>query len=267
MKTLAMALLLGTLVVSVWAAQAAAQPPVDKVTIELNNAPIRDALRQLFYSKTHGQLTHSKTKYLVAKDVQGTVCVKLKDVDFESALWNIVDQVKADYMRVGDQYHIVLRRNYRQYPGLIAVREAAQPVERSAIDDGFADAVKFKPVRGIPFRISRAETGVVVDEPETSFRLRVQVRAQSETGELLRSWYFVGSTGLADKPGAVSFAPKESAVFIPDLPGIANNQGTVVVVDVLFGEDLGSWTHEVFTPVSLPQWQGSVVDGVVTRTR
>ena len=177
----------------------------------------------------------------------------------------MLDQVKADYMLVGDKYHIVLQRG--RYFGLIAVREAGLRSERIAIDRGFGEAGKYKQVPGVPFRISQTETGVVVDEPETPFRLRAQVRARSESGKILRSWYFVGTTGPAEKAGVVTFAPKESAVFVPKWADKPEVWDTVLVVDILFGEDLGSWTHEVFAPVSLQVWQGFVVGGVVTRTR
>lgn len=61
-----------------------------KVSLEIQDADVRDALKLLFDAA-------GVQNYTVASDVQGTVTVKLTDVPFETALRSILDQVDATY--------------------------------------------------------------------------------------------------------------------------------------------------------------------------
>ncbi len=68
-------------------------------SIELQDAPVRDALRILF--KNVG------VSYSIAPDVQGTVTASLKNVPFETALRNLLSQVDATYRLEGPIYTII----------------------------------------------------------------------------------------------------------------------------------------------------------------
>ncbi|MCW5944022.1 MAG: hypothetical protein KIS66_17465 [Fimbriimonadaceae bacterium] len=69
-------------------------------SLELDQADIRDALRQLF--KNVGDVS-----YTLAPDVVGVVTVRLKDVSFETALRNVLQQVDATYRIEGGVYQII----------------------------------------------------------------------------------------------------------------------------------------------------------------
>jgi hypothetical protein len=75
--------------------------------LELDQADIRDALRVLF--------NQVGVSYVIAPEVQGTVSASLNDVPFETALRNLLDQVRATYRIEGGVYQIVLRE--QQTPG------------------------------------------------------------------------------------------------------------------------------------------------------
>jgi len=72
-----------------------------KVTMDMQNADIREVLRALF--KSVGK------SYSVAPEVQGTVTVSLKGVEFETALQNVLKQVNATYRLTAGVYEIVQR--------------------------------------------------------------------------------------------------------------------------------------------------------------
>lgn len=67
--------------------------------IELDQADLRDALKIIFRAVG--------LSYSVASDVQGTVTVSLKDVPFETALRNVLNQVDATYRIEGGVYAII----------------------------------------------------------------------------------------------------------------------------------------------------------------
>jgi hypothetical protein len=67
--------------------------------LTLDNADVRDALREIF--KT------GKVSYTIAPNVQGTVTVSLKNVSFETALGNVARQVDATYRVEGGVYNVV----------------------------------------------------------------------------------------------------------------------------------------------------------------
>ncbi|HLK13594.1 MAG TPA: hypothetical protein VKT78_02215, partial [Fimbriimonadaceae bacterium] len=58
-------------------------------SLDLEDVDVRDAIRALF--------KNVNANYVVAPEVQGTVTITLKNVKFEVALRNILDQVKATY--------------------------------------------------------------------------------------------------------------------------------------------------------------------------
>lgn len=68
-------------------------------SIELMDAPVRDALKTLFKMVN--------VSYTIAADVQGTVTVSLKNVPFETALRNILGQVDATYRVEGGVFNII----------------------------------------------------------------------------------------------------------------------------------------------------------------
>ncbi len=77
--------------------------PTSKVisSLEFQQADVREVLRSLF--------KEADASYSVAPDVQGTVTVSLKHVNFETALQNIVRQVDATYRVTGGVYEIIKR--------------------------------------------------------------------------------------------------------------------------------------------------------------
>src|SRR5579863_5325383 len=79
-------------------------PDVSNQTIaslDLQDVDVRDAIRALF--------KNVNANYVVAPEVQGTVTVQLKNIKFEVALRNILDQVKATYRIEGGIFNIIKR--------------------------------------------------------------------------------------------------------------------------------------------------------------
>lgn len=70
-------------------------------SLELNEADIRDALKVLF--------RNVGVSYTIAPEVQGTVTVSLKNVPFETALRNVLNQVQATYRVEAAVYNIIKR--------------------------------------------------------------------------------------------------------------------------------------------------------------
>ena len=70
-------------------------------SLDLEDVDVRDAIRALF--------KNVNANYVVAPEVQGTVTVQLKNVKFEVALRNILDQVKATYRIEGGIFNIIKR--------------------------------------------------------------------------------------------------------------------------------------------------------------
>ena len=102
-----------------------AQGEEKTVTIELNQADIRFALKALFDPTGYN--------YSIDPAIQGTVTVRLKDVPFSVALRNILSQVKASYRVVGGVYEIVLREESIAPPpdlGMSETPELATQTER-----------------------------------------------------------------------------------------------------------------------------------------
>src|ERR1019366_4188287 len=58
-------------------------------SLDLEDVDARDAIRALF--------KNVNANYVVAPEVQGTVTLQLKNIKFQVALRNILDQVKATY--------------------------------------------------------------------------------------------------------------------------------------------------------------------------
>lgn len=81
--------------------QGAQDPSSTKVSLELDQADIRDALRALF--------KNVNISYVVSNDVVGQVTVSLKNVPFETALANVLGQVGATYRVEGGTYTILKR--------------------------------------------------------------------------------------------------------------------------------------------------------------
>ena len=67
--------------------------------LELDQADVRDALKIIFKTVN--------ANYTVAQDVQGTVTAHLRDVPFETALRNVLNQVSATYRVEGGVYVII----------------------------------------------------------------------------------------------------------------------------------------------------------------
>ncbi|HVT13717.1 MAG TPA: hypothetical protein VHE55_15740 [Fimbriimonadaceae bacterium] len=83
---------------------AAAQQGDDKlISIDMQNADVREALRTLF--KSVG------LSYSVAPEVQGTVTLDLHNAKFETALQNICKQVDATYRITAGVYEIIHRED------------------------------------------------------------------------------------------------------------------------------------------------------------
>src|SRR5579862_3058585 len=70
-------------------------------SLDLEDVDVRDAIRALF--------KNVNANYVVAPEVQGTVTIQLKNVKFEVALRNILDQVKATYRIEGGIFNIIKR--------------------------------------------------------------------------------------------------------------------------------------------------------------
>ncbi|MFQ3586145.1 MAG: secretin and TonB N-terminal domain-containing protein [Fimbriimonadaceae bacterium] len=70
-------------------------------SLELEQADVREALRQLFRSVN--------VSYSISPDVQGTVTLSLRNVTFETALRNILNQVDATYRVEGGVFQIIRR--------------------------------------------------------------------------------------------------------------------------------------------------------------
>lgn len=70
-------------------------------SLDLQDVDVRDAIRALF--------KNVNANYVVAPEVQGTVTVTLKNVKFETALRNVLDQVKATYRVEGGIFNIIKR--------------------------------------------------------------------------------------------------------------------------------------------------------------
>lgn len=85
--------------------------PRDQIiqSLELQDAPIRDALRILF--KNVG------VSYTIASDVQGTVTASLKSVPFETALRNLLGQVDATYRVEASIFNIVRKETQTDVGG------------------------------------------------------------------------------------------------------------------------------------------------------
>jgi hypothetical protein len=250
MKVMIAMLLLATAALWGGAAQSSIQPPEDKVTIELDKVPIQDALRQLFRAGAAGRMSGKRVRFSIERDVQGTVAVRLKDAPFEAALKMMVRQVNAQFIRVGNRYRIVL---CRMTGAAMVVRQISEKKAQTETDKHIEKAAAYKPAAGTPYKVSRAEKGLFVDVPDEPFVFRAQIREGDETGKVIDSWYFVGTWGGADAAGAASFQRKDAAVFLPD------RGAPVIVIDVLWGDDLQSWTHEI--------WRDAVVTGVVTKEK
>src|SRR5262245_45237899 len=74
-------------------------PPAAKVTLDFQNVPLRQALQKLFQD--------TKLKLTVEADVPDKpVVVKIRDVDFETALRIVTRVADAEYRKQGDQYTV-----------------------------------------------------------------------------------------------------------------------------------------------------------------
>lgn len=100
--------LLAVLLVTAAPVRAMAQDdPSNKIipSLELDQADVRDALKILF--------RNVGVSYSIAPEVQGTVTVSLKNVQFEVALQNILKQVNATYRVEAGIYQIIVREEPR----------------------------------------------------------------------------------------------------------------------------------------------------------
>lgn len=70
-------------------------------SLELEQAEVRDALRQLF--------KNVNVSYQIAPDVQGTITLTIKKKPFKTVLENILRQVDATYRIDGGVYNIIKR--------------------------------------------------------------------------------------------------------------------------------------------------------------
>jgi hypothetical protein len=73
------------------------------ISLDMEQVDVREALRALFKSMN--------LSYAVAPEVQGLVTVNLHNVPLETALQNVLKQVKATYRVVGGVYEIVNRED------------------------------------------------------------------------------------------------------------------------------------------------------------
>ena len=91
--------------------QASAQEDIGQrqiPSLELDSADVREALKILFRSVN--------VSYSIAPDVQGTITVSLRNVPFETALRNILNQVDATYRVEGGIYQIIRREDFTTTP-------------------------------------------------------------------------------------------------------------------------------------------------------
>ncbi len=97
------AALLCILIATIAPSQASAQDdPSQKVlSLDYQDAPVRDVLRAMFRSVS--------VSFTVAQEVQGPINVSLKNVTFEVALDNVLRQVNATYRVESGVYNILLR--------------------------------------------------------------------------------------------------------------------------------------------------------------
>lgn len=97
---------LGAVCVGGFAPKAYAQddPRDKKITLQLNDADVRDALRMMF--KGLG------VSYQISQEVQGTITVDFKDIPFETALKGILDQVNATYRVETGIYQVIPREKF-----------------------------------------------------------------------------------------------------------------------------------------------------------
>lgn len=102
-RTAIAAMALATVFVGGLAPRAFAQddPSDSKITIQLTDADVREAIKMLFKGLN--------VSYEIASDVQGTVTVDYSSVPFATALRGILSQVKATYKIEAGIYKIMLR--------------------------------------------------------------------------------------------------------------------------------------------------------------
>lgn len=106
---LALASILSVMVFTALPAISAAQTqPEDRISLEMEQVDVREAIRALFKS--------TKVSYSIAPDVQGLITVNLKNVPFETALLNITRQVDSTFRIVGGVYEIVKKEQDIQVP-------------------------------------------------------------------------------------------------------------------------------------------------------
>lgn len=109
------------------AAQAGGQDEIGNqviATLDLQDVDIRDAIRALF--------KNVNANYVVQPEVQGTVTITLKNIKFDVALRNILDQVKATYRIEGGMYTILKREEPIFNPGDPGPVPLTQPALRTA---------------------------------------------------------------------------------------------------------------------------------------
>ena len=149
------ALVLGAVCSGVIAPRAYAQndPRDTKITLSLNDADVREALKMLFKSVN--------AQYSIAPEVQGTVVVDLKEIPFETALRNILDQVKATYRIETGIYVIVMREEIGARP------ETTEPTPTAAAKKPLR---RFKLMHADPLLILMLLTGTLdpYGQPEYS---------------------------------------------------------------------------------------------------
>lgn len=96
----------------VFGADAPAPPPA-KFTLDLKDVPLRQALKQLFQD--------TKLQVSVNADVPDRpVVVKIRDVDFETALRIVTRVGEAEFRKQGDQYTVLKRARVVNAPGTSA---------------------------------------------------------------------------------------------------------------------------------------------------
>lgn len=113
--------------------------PGDQVipSLELDQADVRDALKMLFRVVN--------LNYTIASEVQGQVTVSLRNIPFETALRNILNQVDATYRREGGVYNIIKRE--------------AEVVPTTTDAGGTFQATEQRPIRRI--RVSHADPELI----------------------------------------------------------------------------------------------------------
>lgn len=135
----AISAVLGGLLLSAPMKAVAQTDPSDQVipSLELDQADVRDALKMLFRTVN--------LNYTIASDVQGQVTVSLRNVPFETALRNILNQVDATYRREGGVYNII--------------RREAETVPVTTDQGATFQASEQKPIRRI--RINKADPELI----------------------------------------------------------------------------------------------------------